>query len=486
MFTTIAPPIPEAEPPPRDDGNVQERFDLVTLKRLIWLYFWLLIFEGALRKWILPSWSNPLLIVRDPVVVLIYIFAGVAGVFPRNAFMPWILGLAGMSFVISEIGGDGNLLVTLFGLRTNFLHLPLIFLVPNVFAEKDMDRMARWFMITAFPMCLLVLAQFRASPDSWLNVGAGGGQGGQLESSFGKIRPPGTFSFTAGLVAYLSVTAAFAMHTLMQNRATNRKLASAVLPALAIMIGVSGSRSALGSVTLLLLSVTFVCVKKPAFFGRGIKMIVIIGAAYFALSEWSEFKQGIEVHQSRIEGGGGFRDGMLLRVVGELVEPLAAVGDARFFGVGLGMGTNAVSGLLYGKITFNLGEGDWGRVIRESGPILGLIFIGLRMAILVYLGRRAFAAVERDNPLPLLMFSTALPQVLNGQLGVPMILGWAVLSGALCLAANNFHIVDTALPVPAETPTVPAAVARNSRGRSVYADQLHGEVEDPDIARFGP
>ena len=42
------------------------------IKRLIWLYFFLLIFEGTFRKWILPQFSDVLLVVRDPVVLAIY------------------------------------------------------------------------------------------------------------------------------------------------------------------------------------------------------------------------------------------------------------------------------------------------------------------------------------------------------------------------------------------------------------------------------
>ena len=45
------------------------------LKKLFWLYFLLLIFEGALRKWILPQFSAPLLLVRDPVALWIIIEA---------------------------------------------------------------------------------------------------------------------------------------------------------------------------------------------------------------------------------------------------------------------------------------------------------------------------------------------------------------------------------------------------------------------------
>ena len=40
---------------------------LPLLKKLFWLYFLLLVFEGALRKWILPHYSAPLLLIRDPV-----------------------------------------------------------------------------------------------------------------------------------------------------------------------------------------------------------------------------------------------------------------------------------------------------------------------------------------------------------------------------------------------------------------------------------
>ena len=41
-----------------------------SLKIAIWLYLLLWIFEGALRKWILPSLATPLLVVRDPIAIL--------------------------------------------------------------------------------------------------------------------------------------------------------------------------------------------------------------------------------------------------------------------------------------------------------------------------------------------------------------------------------------------------------------------------------
>jgi hypothetical protein len=54
---------------------------------LIWLYLWLLVFEGVFRKWVLPQFSAPLLLIRDPVVLLIYLAALRARIFPSNIYV---------------------------------------------------------------------------------------------------------------------------------------------------------------------------------------------------------------------------------------------------------------------------------------------------------------------------------------------------------------------------------------------------------------
>ena len=81
--------------------NSPEDPTIRNIRRLIWLYFWLLLLEGALRKWVVPQLSNPLLIIRDPVVLLIYVLAIRARVFPRNA---WVLSLAFIAFLVA--GGE--------------------------------------------------------------------------------------------------------------------------------------------------------------------------------------------------------------------------------------------------------------------------------------------------------------------------------------------------------------------------------------------
>ena len=72
-------------------------------RRLIWTYLLLLIFEGALRKWIVPRFSDPLLVVRDPIVIAIYVCALRARVFPRNIFVTSLGIIAGLSWLISIV-----------------------------------------------------------------------------------------------------------------------------------------------------------------------------------------------------------------------------------------------------------------------------------------------------------------------------------------------------------------------------------------------
>jgi hypothetical protein len=93
--------------PPNPENEVRpDPYKLI--KWLIWTYFLLLIYEGALRKWVLPGLANPLLIVRDPVVILIYILALSKGVFPEDSLVTWIIGLGLLTFLVSLVTGSGN------------------------------------------------------------------------------------------------------------------------------------------------------------------------------------------------------------------------------------------------------------------------------------------------------------------------------------------------------------------------------------------
>src|SRR5438128_12412270 len=226
------------------------------VRQLIWLYLWLLVIEGALRKWVMPRYSNPLLLVRDPVLLAIYFYTFRAHVFPRNAFVIslWSIGVFSLVASIIQLSPylpmTPILEVTLYGFRCNFLHLPLIFIMASVFGEEDVRKFGWWILLGMIPMCLIMAAQFEASADSFINRTAGAGEAEQLTAGGGKIRPPGTFSFISGPVFYMSVAAAFLIYGALNKGVYKNSLLLVSGVALGAGVFVSGSKSAVASVLL--------------------------------------------------------------------------------------------------------------------------------------------------------------------------------------------------------------------------------------------
>src|SRR3954463_5792714 len=68
---------------------------------LIMAYIFMLMIEGVFRKWVVPQLSNPLLIIRDPILIAIYFMALRAHVFPRNGYLTALYIIAALSFALS-------------------------------------------------------------------------------------------------------------------------------------------------------------------------------------------------------------------------------------------------------------------------------------------------------------------------------------------------------------------------------------------------
>ena len=81
----------------------------------------------------------------------------------------------------------------------------------KVLNQKDVIIFGKAIMILALPMTFVVAEQFQADRDDIINVAAGG-TGSQLETSGGKVRASGTFSFVSGIVFFYCFTIAFVIH----------------------------------------------------------------------------------------------------------------------------------------------------------------------------------------------------------------------------------------------------------------------------------
>ena len=102
------------------------------IKKLIWAYFSLLLFEGALRKWFLPGLSQGLLIVRDPIVIWIYYLCYANGIFPiNNKYLKWVFAWVMLSVVMSFLINQAHPLTIAYGARITYSTFPLFLSWPE-------------------------------------------------------------------------------------------------------------------------------------------------------------------------------------------------------------------------------------------------------------------------------------------------------------------------------------------------------------------
>jgi hypothetical protein len=418
-----------------------EDHKVTVLRGMIWLYFALLITEGALRKWLVPSLSTPLLVIRDPLVLLIYVQAVRCRRFPVSGPMvAYFLLVASFTFLalfqmIAGIGGGP--LVAAYGLRTNFLHLPLIFVIPQVFSHADVVKAGRWVLVLSVPMAGLMIWQFMSPPDSWIN-NATVADAQQISFALGKIRPAGTFSFATGAAHFFVLTTAFLIYGLGEPRAGySRWLLAASLFGVMIVQPVSGSRLlVLGCGLTLVAAIIFAILAKGGA-PRMLMVALLICGALAALSLTSFFREAMTVFMTRLDNasGGGPGDSLTGRVLDGFLDPFALMSQVGWLGRGIGMGTNAASAMMTGAAQFLLAEGEWSRVIMESGPLLGFSFLAYRTWLAGDVAIRATAAAAQQNLLAWLLAWDACRSLINEQLSQPTNLGFMVLVSGLCLAA---------------------------------------------------
>lgn len=220
----------------------------------------LLVVEGALRKWVLPTQGRLLYFVRDPFVIAIYALAIGSGRWPRgstllNAVLAFAaLGLAlGTVQVLASPGGSAGTqaLLAVYGWRNYFLYAPLMFVIGATFRAQDVDRVARLLLLLAVPVALLVFVQFSSPPGAKVNVGISDDVALQFRG-LGLIgtrtRPMGPFTSDIGLREFTVTVLAIAMALWLLPG--SRRRVSAWIVALGtgaalVALALSGSRGAM-------------------------------------------------------------------------------------------------------------------------------------------------------------------------------------------------------------------------------------------------
>jgi hypothetical protein len=444
-----------------------------SIKILIWVYLALLLAEGALRKWVVPSLSDPLLVVRDPVVLLIYGLALRAGIFPLNRFVMVIGVLAGLSAVASVLGGNTHPLVIAYGLRINYLHLPLIWVMGAVLDRRDVERIGASLLIAAIPMTLIMVQQFRSPMDAWINRGVGNDEVGQIFGADGRIRPPGLFAFISGPQLFYPLCAAFFFDEIGGAKRLPWYVLIVCGAAIAVALPVSISRTAMLGTAVV--AVAFVCAlpfatAKASGLVRTLLLLALVGAG---LSRVPAFREGTDVFMMRWDSaestpGASAWSGVMNRTVNGFTNPVYFMRNAPLLGHGIGTGSNVGARLTSGQVGFLLAEEEWGKVLLELGPVLGVAFILLRVVLVGWLAWCSWRSLRDDrNALPGLLLAATALTILQGQWAPPTVLGFAVAGAGLLLGARNVGAREKRVETPSETPErirIPAATERRPSG----------------------
>jgi len=411
------------------------------IKKWIWVYFFLLIFEGALRKWVLPGLAAPLLIVRDPIALFILFKALSKRLLPPNAIMATLMVIGVLGIITAVLIGHGNIIVALYGARIFLLHIPVVFVIGRVFNRQDVLKMGIVTIWITVGMTLLLALQFHSPQTAWVNKGVGGDENAGFRGALGFFRPSGTFSFTNGSTLFYSYAATFIFYFSIQNKEINRLILIAGILALIVSIPLSISRGLFFQVAVSLVFVIIAVARKPKYLARligaGFAFVIIL----IALSQASFFRTGLEAFTARFDSAnqteGGLQGVLLDRFLGGLIQSITSRTGIPFFGEGLGMGTKAGSMLLTGKASFLISEGEWGRVVGELGLLMGLIVIIARLAFVIKIASRAYKKLAKSDLLPWLLLSFGCINFAQGLWAQPTALGFSVIVGGLMLSSFN-------------------------------------------------
>jgi hypothetical protein len=411
------------------------------LKKGIWLYFILLIFEGALRKWFLPALATPLLIIRDPLAVYLLFTAFRFNLFPKHKLIPVMFWIGIISIFTAVFFGHGNLYVALFGARILLIQFPMLFLIGRIFDRDDVIQMGKVILWISLPMAILISLQFYSPQSAWVNRGVGGDlSGAGFSGADGYFRPPGTFSFTSGLVYFFGLAASFVFYFWLQPQYINKILLIASTSALLIAIPTSISRTLFFEVVISALFFLFVKSSSPGFLKNMMQVVFGLFVLIIVAVNTNSFNTQIETFSSRFTSAnvqeGGLESVFIDRFLGGMVGAFIDIDDSHaILGQGIGMGTNVGAQLLSGNTTFLIAEVEWGRIIGESGILFGLAIILARISMTASISTQCFKFLRKGDALPWMLLSFGFINLLQAQWAQPTNLGFYVLIGGLILAS---------------------------------------------------
>lgn len=370
------------------------------------LFLLLLIYDGALRKWILPGVEQILFVAKDALLFGLLVYAMLDRSRQINSSMQPVARVLFALYATWVLLESGNLnlpsiLVGIWGLKAHLLYASLILLLPLAFSNLDdlfrvLVRIYPWVVV---PVCMLAFVQLTAPADSFINQQVSGGM--DMISYFGEsglVRITGTFSYITGMAAFVQATTVLGVGLFLGGARSRMFLvglgfALAALPA-------TGSRSVIAVAAVSALIMLFAALASRLIGLRMTVRIVAVITVLGAVSLQTQDAVWVALQQRAESAAETFGD--TERVFTAFTNAFSFFDVAGFFGFGSGSTNFGAIAFVKDAAPFSwlpagiYFEEESGRLVLELGMFGWLFSQAMRVALFLWSAKLAFNGRTRN------------------------------------------------------------------------------------------
>ena len=420
------------------------------------MVYWLLLFEGVLRKWVLPQFQKELFFIRDPFVLAIYFLCLKYRIWPRKQLWTMaaitLMWLGGALLLIEIMSGilinRIGLLLGIYGWREYFFSIPLAFVIGECFKRDDLLRLVKYTLLVSIPIAILSILQASAPATSAINAGFADNPANSfapLDVALDYVRTSGTFSSNEGQALFIGSLIPMVLWIWilpLERRPLRRTMLWIVTVAVLTNLAVSGQRTAFVLALLVVITTLGATALLPRGYvtRRAVKITcgLLLGGAIVAPVLFHSQLNALSVRAAGAAvGDTWYSYGLVNRAAGDFTHFIELIPDAPWLGYGLGTGGNGTTRMGISEPVS--AEDDWSRNVVDLGPAFGGLFIGFRILLVASLIAGAVAAARRwGDLLPLLLLGFIGIVLLYGQItGQGSVNGYAWLFAGFCIAASS-------------------------------------------------
>ena len=363
---------------------------LLDWRKLVKIALVLLVFEGAVRKWVLPGLSQFVYFGKDFLLVIAYAkYFTSKEVRQEPVYSDRLLSLLILTsslFVCIQASNValGSPLIGIIGVRNYLVFMPLIFVMKHLFrTQEELAYFLKWYLVLCIPVVMLSVSQYFAPPDSFLNIYVS--EEDTAKALVGSnVRATGTFSYISGFSCYLQVVAALVIPMLILRIGDFwHRIIQVVLVSVIVGILFSGSRTPVISVGLFVVGY-LLCNKVFRTMGLYKKLLLpLFVLGMILIHVLADSLENMIVRFSDRNLG--------MRILASVTTPFDYIPESGFFGFGSGATYQANAKI---REIFDLPPGDRipvffeaepEKIMLEQGPLGFVLWYGLRLRLIVCL-----------------------------------------------------------------------------------------------------